>query len=177
MLKLVAIGLAALAAAFVVVVSLQPAELRVARSTTVSAPPAVVFAQLNDLHAFNQWSPFAKRDPATKQTFGGPPTGQGASMAWAGNAEVGEGRMTITESRPNEIVRYRLEFLKPFENTAEANIALRPDGDRTTVTWGMVAPNNFIAKAMHLFLDMDEMVGGDFEKGLADLKSIAERKA
>ena len=177
MLKLVAIGLAALAAAFVIVVGLQPAELRVARSATVSAPPTVVFAQLNDLHAFNQWSPFAKRDPATKQTFDGPASGQGASMAWAGNAEVGEGRMTITDSRPNEIVRYHLEFLKPFENTAEANIALRPDGDRTTVTWSMVAPNNFIAKAMHLFLDMDEMVGGDFEKGLADLKSIAERKA
>jgi hypothetical protein len=98
-------------------------------------------------------------------------------MAWAGNADVGEGRMTITESRPNDIVRYRLEFLKPFENTAEANIALRPDGDRTTVTWSMIGPNNFIAKAMHLFLDMDGMVGGEFEKGLADLKSIAERKA
>lgn len=177
MLKLVAIGLAALAAAFVVVVSLQPAELRVARSTTVSAPPAAVFAQLNDLHAFNQWSPFAKRDPATKQTFDGPAAGTGASMAWAGNSDVGEGRMTITESRPNEIVGYHLEFLKPFKNTAEANIALRPDGDRTTVTWSMVAPSNFVAKAMHLFLDMDKMVGGDFEKGLADLKSIAERKA
>ena len=143
MLKLVAVGFAALAAVFVVVVSLQPAELRVARSTTVSAPPAAAFAQLNDLHAFNQWSPFAKRDPG----------------------------------RPNEIVGYHLEFLKPFKNTAEANIALRPDRDRTTVTWSMVAPNNFVAKAMHLFLDMDKMVGGDFEKGLADLKSIAERKA
>ena len=177
MLKYVVIGLAALAAAFVAVVSLQPAEFRIARSTTMVAPPAVVFAQLNDLHAFNQWSPFAKRDPATKQTFAGPATGEGASMAWAGNAEVGEGRMTISESRPNEMVRYHLEFLKPFENTAEANIALRPDGDRTTVTWSMVAPNDFIAKAMHLFLDMDAMVGGDFEKGLADLKSIAERQA
>ena len=159
---------------FVVVVALRPSEYRVARTATIAAPPAAVFARVNDFHQWGAWNPWGKLDPAMKQGYEGAPAGAGAKYWWAGNNEVGEGRMTLTESRPHELIRITLEFLKPFAATSTAEFTFEPNGDRTVVTWSMTGDVNFIAKAVHLFMDMDKMIGGNFEKGLADLKSVVE---
>ena len=168
------IGIGIAVAGFIAVVALRPSEYRVARRTTIAAPAAAVFAQVNDFHQWGAWNPWAKIDPAMKQSFEGTPAGVGAVYTWAGNKEVGEGRMTIVESRPNDAIRIRLEFLKPFAATSLAEFTFRPDGDRTAVTWSMTGDVNFVAKVVHLFMDMDKMIGGNFEKGLADMKSVAE---
>jgi hypothetical protein len=174
MLSKILIGVAAVLAVFAVVVAFQPADFRVARNTTIAAPPPVVFSQVNDLHKWDAWSPWAKLDPAMKQTHAGAPAGTGAVYSWAGNSEVGEGRMTITESRPNELVRIKLEFLKPFSATNTTEFTFKPEGAQTAVTWTMSGEKNFISKAMCMFVSMDKMVGGDFEQGLATLKSVSE---
>ncbi len=174
MLKKILIVLAAIVVVFVVVVAMQPSDFRVARSATISAPAPAVFAQVNDFHKWEEWSPWAKLDPAAKSTFEGPPAGTGAIFRWAGNKEVGEGSMTITESRPSDLIRIKLEFLKPFAATNTAEFTFKPEGDQTAVTWSMSGQSNFIGKAFCLFMDMDKMVGGQFEKGLASMKSIAE---
>src|SRR5260370_24355149 len=117
MLKKILIGLVAIVAVFAVVVALQPSEYRVARSTTVSAPAPDVFAQVNDFHNWDAWSPWAKLDPAAKATFEGPPAGQGAVFAWSGNDKIREGRMTLTESRPAPLVRVKIDLVQPFSRT------------------------------------------------------------
>ena len=177
MRRRILIGLAAVVIALVVVISLRPAELRVARSTMVAAPPPAVFAQVNDFKKWDAWSPYVKIDPAMKKTYAGAPTGMGAIYAWAGNSEAGEGRATIVESRPNELVKIQLDFLKPMEGNAVAEFSFKPDGDKTQVTWSFVGPCTFIGKAIGLFIDMDKMVGDQFEAGLADLKKVAESTA
>ena len=174
MLKKILIAVVVIVVVFVVVVAMQPAEFRVVRTASVSAPASAVFAQVNDLHKWEAWSPWAKLDPAAKSSFEGAPAGQGAMFAWAGNSKVGEGRMTITDSRPNELIKIKLEFLKPFTATNTVEFAFKPEGDRTVVTWSMAGANNFMTKAFTLFMNMDKMVGGDFEKGLAQMKSVAE---
>ena len=174
MLRFILISLAVIIVALAVFVAMQPDDFRVTRSATVSAPAAAVFAQVNDLHKWEAWNPWQKKDPAMKLTFAGPPAGPGASYSWAGNNEVGEGRLTITESRPGELVRLKLEFMKPFTATNTANFTFKPEGDKTAVTWSMEGKNNYLAKALHLVMNMDNMVGGDFEKGLADMKVAAE---
>lgn len=166
--------LAAIAAVLVIIIAVQPSSFRVARSATMAAPPAVVFAQVNDFQKWQAWSPWAKLDPAAKNTFEGPAAGTGAIFRWAGNNDVGEGKMTIVESRPRELVRFRLEFYKPMAGICDAEFTFKPVGDQTTVAWTMTGRNNFIAKAMCLAMDMDQMVGGQFEKGLASIKSIVE---
>ena len=174
MLKFILIGLAVIIIALAVVVATQPDDFRVTRSSTVSAPAAAVFAQVNELHKWEAWNPWQKKDPAMKLTFAGPSAGPGASYSWAGNNEVGEGRLTITESRPGELVRLKLEFMKPFAATNTADFTFKPEGDKTAVTWSMEGKNNYLAKALHLVMNMDKMVGGEFEKGLADMKVAAE---
>jgi hypothetical protein len=174
MLKIILIALAVAVAVFAIVVALQPAEFRVARSTTMAAPPQAVFAQVHDLRKWEGWNPWQKVDPAMKLNFTGPPAGPGASYSWVGNKEVGEGRLTIVESRPNDLVRIKLEFMKPFTATNMATFTFMPQGNQTAVTWSMEGRNNFFAKALHLVMNMDRMVGGEFEKGLADMKRIAE---
>jgi uncharacterized protein YndB with AHSA1/START domain len=171
------IGVVVIVMVFVAIVALRPSEFRVERSAVVSAPPAVVFAQVNDLHKWEAWSPWLKLDPAAKLGYDGPPAGAGAGFTWAGNYQVGEGRMTITESRPNELIRLRLEFRKPFAGTNTAEFAFRPQGEQTLVTWTMFGRQHFMTKATGLFMSMDTMIGGMFEKGLAQMKSIAEAAA
>lgn len=160
----------------VVVIALQPADFRISRTATIYAPAEVVFAQVNDVHHYNDWSPFSKMDPAMKVTYDGPPSGPGASLAWAGNNKAGEGRMTLIESRPNELVRYRLEFLKPFQAANIADFTFKPEGDRTVVTWTMTGTNNFMCKAFGLVANCDKMVGGMFEGGLANLNSMVAKQ-
>jgi hypothetical protein len=174
MLKRILIGIAAVIVLFVIIVALQPAQYRVTRSATIPAAPAVVFEHVNDLHKWDAWSPWAKLDPAMKTTFDGPQSGAGASYAWIGNKEVGEGKMSITDSKANELVRLKLEFIKPFASTAMTEFTFKPEGEHTSVTWSMAGDKNFISKAFCLFMNMDKMVGRDFEKGLAGLKSVVQ---
>jgi uncharacterized protein YndB with AHSA1/START domain len=171
------IAIAVIVVVFVIVVALQPAEFHVTRTAIISAPAATVFAQVNDLHLWEAWSPWAKLDPEAKTTYAGPATGVGAGFHWAGNHKIGEGTMTITESRPGELVRFKLEFLKPFQGTNTAEFTFKSGDGRTTVTWSMSGKNNFMGKAMGLVMNCDKMVGGQFEKGLADLRSVAEAAA
>ena len=177
MVMRIGIGLAVVVTGLLVVVATRPSDYRVTRTTRISAPPSAVFAYVNDLQKFNSWNPWMKADPATRVTYDGPPAGTGATMAWAGDKNVGEGRMTIVESRPNELVRFELEFLKPFAATADAQFIFAADGGQTAVTWSMAGQNTFMAKAMHLVMNIDRMIGGQFEKGLASLKSLAEASA
>jgi hypothetical protein len=166
MLKKVLIGVAALIVVFIAVVAMQPADFKIVRTATIAAPGAVVFAQVNDFRKWEGWSPWAKLDPAMKQTFEGAESGAGAVYSWEGNNDVGAGRMTLTESRPSELVRIKLEFLKPFAAVNTTEFSFAPQGsDSTTVTWSMDGKNNFMSKAFCLFMNMDKMVGGDFEKG------------
>lgn len=177
MLKKILIAIVLILVVFVIVVATRPADFRVTRSATVGAPPESVFAQVNELKKWEAWSPWAKLDPHAKNTYDGPAAGTGAGFAWAGNKEVGEGRMTITESRANELVRFRLDFVKPFASTCEAEFTFSPEGGQTRVRWTMSGKNNFIAKAVGLFMDCDKMVGGQFEQGLANLQSVVETAA
>ena len=159
---------------FAIIVALQPSDFRVTRSAMMSAPAPAVFAQVNDFHKWEAWNPWGKIDPAMKQTYEGAPTGIGAVYTWIGNKEVGEGRMTIIESRPSDLIRVKLEFFKPFSGNSLAEFNFKPEGNQTVVTWSMTGQNNFMAKAIHLFMNMDKMIGGQFEKGLAEMKSVAE---
>ena len=181
MLLKILLGVAAAGALVVVVLALivakQPSEFRIERSAVIAAPAPAVFAQVDDFHNWEAWSPWAKLDPAAKNSFEGAPSGKGAAFSWAGNNKVGEGRMTITESRPNELIRIKLEFLKPFDATNTAEFTFRPEGERTAVTWSMYGHNNFISRAVFLFVNMDKALGGEFEKGLASMKSAAEASA
>jgi hypothetical protein len=174
MLGNILIAVAGVVGAFGVLVARRPSEFRVSRSTTIAAPASSVFAQVNDFHHWEAWSPWAKLDPTMKQTYEGAPAGTGAIYAWSGNKNVGEGRMTLTESRPNELIRIHLEFFKPFRAVNTTEFSFMPEGDQTVVTWSMAGKNNFMAKAVHLFMNMDKMVGGQFEKGLAAMKSTVE---
>lgn len=174
MLKIVLISLAVIIVVFIIIVALQPKEFRVARSAKISAPPSAVFAQVNDFHGWAAWNPWGKLDPTMKQVYEGAHAGVGAIYSWVGNKEVGEGRMMIIESRPSDLIRVKLEFLKPFAATNTAEFTFKPEGTQTAVTWSMFGDKNFMAKAVHLFISMDKMIGGQFEKGLADMKSIVE---
>jgi hypothetical protein len=140
----------------------------------MAAPAEEVFAQVNDFHNWEGWSPWLDLDPNAKTTFEGPSSGEGAIFRWAGNENVGEGSMTITDSRPHELVRIDLHFLKPMEGTATCAFTLRPEGDQTSVTWSMDGENDFAGKAMCLVMDMDEMIGSKYEEGLARMKAIVE---
>jgi uncharacterized protein YndB with AHSA1/START domain len=177
MVRTILIAAAVIVLAFLVVVAVQPSDFRITRSIKISAPPDVVFAQVNDLHNMDAWSPWLEPDPAAKKTFEGPRSGEGAAFAWAGNNEVGEGRLTITESRPYDLVRMRLDFVKPIAGTDTAEFTFRPEGGETVVTWSMYGKQSFLGKAVCLFMDMEKMVGGNFEKGLSNMKSIAEGTA
>ncbi|MEX0717301.1 MAG: SRPBCC family protein [Planctomycetaceae bacterium] len=159
---------------FVVIVAMQPSQFRVTRSAVMAAPPEAVFAQVNDFHDWEAWSPWAKLDPNAKNTFEGPTAGTGSIFRWAGNSEVGEGSMTITESRPHELIRIRLEFVRPMEDVATVEFDFQPVEAGTRVTWSMFGENDFVSKAFCLFMDMDQMLGGDFEKGLAAMKAVVE---
>jgi len=175
MLIKIAIGLAVVGVGLIGIVAMRPSEFRISRTTLIAAPAPVAFAQVNDFHRWPAWSPWAKIDPAMKQSYEGAPAGTGAIYTWAGNHEVGEGRMTPIESRPSELIRIKLEFLKPFAATSTAEFTFRPEGgDQTAVTWSMEGRNNLVAKAIHLFMNMDRMIGDNFEKGLAQIKVAAE---
>jgi hypothetical protein len=177
MLKWSLAAIAALVVIFLTVVAMQPSDFKVERSATMRAPAPAAFAQVNDFQNLRAWSPWEKVDPALKRQYDGPKAGAGAVYAWQGNKDVGEGRMTITESRPGELVRMKLEFFKPFAAVNDTVFSFKPSAEGTAVSWTMSGRNNFISKAICLFVDMDKMVGGMFEQGLAQMKSIVERRS
>jgi len=175
--KKLLVTLAVIIAVFLIIVALQPADYRVTRTGTITAPPEAVFAQVNDFHNWEAWSPWAKLDPAAKNSFEGAASGTGAVFTWAGNKKVGEGRMAVTDSHPNDLIRIKLDFIKPFPSTADTEFTFKPQGNQTAVTWSMSGRKGFISKAFCMFMNMDKMVGGDFERGLASLKSVTETAA
>ena len=176
MLLYILIAVAVIVVVLVAIVAMQPAEFRVVRSAAMSAPASTVFAQVNDFHNWEAWSPWAKLDPEAKNTFEGAAAGTGAIFSWAGNNKVGAGRMTLTESRPSERIRINLEFLKPFKATNTTEFTFKPEGNQTVLMWSMSGRKNFMSKAFCMFMNMDKMVGGDFEKGLANMKAVVEAK-
>ncbi len=147
------------------------------RNALIPAPPDKVFEQVNNLRKWNAWSPWARMDPNAKNTFEGPESGLNASMSWAGNKNVGEGKMTIIESRPAELLRFKLEFYKPFKGTNQAEFTFNPETDGTRVTWTMTGDKNFMAKAMHLVMNCDKMVGSQFEDGFKNLDEVLKKAA
>jgi hypothetical protein len=177
MLYIILIVLAVIVVLFVAVVVMQPSEFRIARTANIKAPATAVFAQVNDFHKWPAWSPWEKLDPAMKRTYEGTPAGSGAIYSWVGNNKVGEGRMTLMESHPSDLIKIKLEFLRPFKATNTAEFTFQPQGNQTVVTWSMFGRNNFMSKAFHIFMNMDKLVGGDFEKGLAQMKSVMEGAA
>ena len=177
MLNIILIAIATIVVLLVVIAATRPSDFRVTRTGKMSAPADVVFENVNDLHKWETWSPWARLDPNAKSTFDGPVAGSGSSMAWAGNNKIGEGRMTITESRPNERIQFKLEFFKPFKATNTAEFTFKSEGNQTLVTWSMFGKNNFMGKLIGLFMNCEKMVGTQFEKGLADLDSISQQGA
>lgn len=170
----IAIGVAVVVALFLAVVATRPGAFRVERSTMIAAPPERIFGLINDLQSWASWSPYEKLDPNTKHTFEGPRQAVGASCSWAGNSKVGEGKMTIIESIPNERIRMRLDFVKPFKGTNQGEFLFKPTANGVTVTWAMSGEAGFICKVFTLFMNMDRMIGKEFEAGLADMKRVAE---
>ena len=173
MLKKIALALLLIVLAFAGYVAMQPAVGTVTRSATIAAPPSAVFPYVNDLHKWQDWSPWAKLDPNAKVTFEGPEAGTGAAFSWSGNSEVGEGKMTIVESKPDEYVKMNIDFVKPFANTSVAEFQLKPEGAGTNVTWSMTGDRPFFVRAMCILMNGDKMVGDSFEKGLASLGKLA----
>jgi hypothetical protein len=173
LLKIV-FALVAIVVVFVIIVATRPPDYHVTRSIIVAVPPAAAFAQVNDFHNWNGWSPWAKIDPSMAQTYEGAPSGTGAIYAWTGNNKVGQGRMTITDSRTNELVRINLEFIKPFPSTAVTEFTFKPENNQTSITWTMTGKHTFTSKAMDLVVGMDKMIGPAFEQGLNQLKTVSE---
>ena len=174
MFKKIAIVLVVIVAAFLAVAALQPADFRITRAASMAAPPETVFPHVNDMHQWQEWSPWAKVDPSAKISFDGPPSGKGAGYAWDGNMEVGAGRMTVTESQPSELIRFQLDFEKPMKGTNLAEFTFKPEGGQTVVTWSMSGKNGFMGKAVGLIMNCDKMVGGQFEKGLSQLNEVVK---
>jgi hypothetical protein len=180
MLKRVAIIAAVLFAVLLLVVATRPGHLHVERSMAMAAPPSVVFPLIDDFHAWQSWSPWEKLDPNMKREINGAPRGKGALYNWFGNDEVGSGTMEITDSNPPQQVQIRLEFKQPWAATNTTTFTLAPTpspAGGTRVTWAMDGENSFGAKAMGLVMDMDQMIGKDFESGLTNLQAVAEAAA
>jgi polyketide cyclase/dehydrase/lipid transport protein len=152
----------------------KPDSFRVQRTVLINAPSDKVFPRINDIKAWTAWSPYEKKDPAMKRSYGAVTAGKGATYAWEGDKNVGQGSMEMLESSPQKVL-IKLDFLKPFEAHNMAEFILVPKGDTTDVTWAIYGPSPFMSKVIGTFMNLDKMIGGDFEKGLADLKAAAEK--
>ena len=175
MIKTIAIVVLVLIGAVLVFAATRPDSFSVRRAASIKAPPEKIFPLINDFGRWGAWSPYEKKDPAMKRSFSGPAAGKGAVYAWQGNKDVGQGRMEIADAAAPSRVTLKLDFVKPFEAHNTVDFTLEPKGDATDVTWAMNGPMPFISKVVCLFVDMDSMVGKDFEAGLANLKAIAEK--
>jgi hypothetical protein len=175
MIQKIALGVLAVLVLVAIFIATRPAQFRVSRSASMNSPAEVVFVNINDFHNWQHWSPWAKLDPTMKTTFSGPASGLGASYSWAGNGKVGEGKMTITDSKPFQSVTIDLEFEKPMQAKNLAVFTIKSTGDKTCdVDWTMTGENGFVGKAFAMMMDMDRMVGNDFETGLFNLRRTSE---
>jgi uncharacterized protein YndB with AHSA1/START domain len=175
MWKKILITLAVLIGGVLLLASTKPDDFSVKRSVAIKAPPEKVFALINDFNRWPVWSPWEKLDPAMSRSFSGASSGQGAIYGWKGNSDVGEGRMEILQSTPSSRVVIKLDFISPFEAHNTAEFTLESKTDATAVTWTMVGPMPFASKLMSVFASMDTLVGKDFEAGLANMKTAAEK--
>jgi len=175
MLKIIGIVIVVLIAGVLILAAFKPDTFRVQREASIKAPPDRIFVLINDFNRWGAWSPWEKKDPAMKRTFGATTSGKGAVYAWEGNKDVGQGRMEISESLPPSKVALNLDFVKPFEAHNLVVFTLEPKGDATNVTWAMQGDCPYFVKIIHVFVNMDKMVGKDFEAGLANLKIAAEQ--
>lgn len=175
MLKTIVIIAVVLIAAILIYAATRPDTFRIQRTASINAPPDKIFPFINDFHHWISWSPWEKMDAAMKKSHSGAPQGKGAVLEWDGNKDVGTGRMEVLETIPPSKIRIKLDFLKPFEAHNTAEFTLEGKGISTTVTWAMYGPQPYMMKVMGLFCSMDKMVGGQFEKGLTDLKALAEK--
>jgi len=175
MLKSILAVVVVLIAGVLIYAATKPNDFAVKRSIAIKAPPEKIYPLIADFKQWPGWSPYENKDPAMKRTLGGTAAGPGATYAWQGNKEVGQGEMTITGATVPTLVTIRLHFIAPFEATNQVDFRLEPRGDTTTVTWDMHGPAPYVTKLMSTFFDMDKMVGKDFEVGLANLKTAAEK--
>jgi hypothetical protein len=177
MFEITAVIVAAVAVAVAIILilaAIKPGRFSIRRDIVVRAPAEKIFPLIADFHRWGSWSPYESKDPAMKRTFGGAASGKGAVYAWEGNKNVGSGRMEITDaSAPSKVV-IKLDFFAPFEAHNIAEFTMLPQGDGTSLTWLMHGPAPFISKLMQVFMNIDKMVGKDFEVGLANLKKLAE---
>jgi hypothetical protein len=173
MFKIIAIAVVAVLAVLLIYAATRPDAFRVERSASIKASPENIFALINNLHDFNTWNPYEKKDPSIKGSYHGPSGGPGAAYAWE-SEKVGVGSMEITASSAPSRVAMKLDFVKPFEAHNIVEFTLQPQGDATQVTWAMHGPSPYMSKLMGIFFNMDKMIGTDFEAGLANLKRAAE---
>lgn len=153
----------------------KPDTFEVRRSIAINAPPEKIYPLVDDFRQWTQWSPYEDKDPAMKRTFGATTKGRGATYAWDGNGQVGAGRMTIADATAPSQVAIKLDFQRPMEASNDVRFTFAPQGNATQVTWAMHGPAPFISKVMQVVFDFDKMIGGDFEDGLAKLKTVAEK--
>ncbi|MFC5741757.1 SRPBCC family protein [Dyella tabacisoli] len=174
MLKLLTI-VVALIIALLVYASTRPDTFRVQRTATIKAAPEKIFALINDFHAWSSWSPYEKLDPNMTRAIGGSASGQGAMYEWDGNKKAGKGRMEIIESSPSSKIAIKLDFIRPFEGHNTAEFTLEPRDGGTQVTWSMYGPSPFMSKLIGIFMNLDTLIGKDFEAGLSNLKANTEK--
>lgn len=173
MIKKILLGLVAVIAIILVVASFQSDDLNVTRSATINAAPDAVFKVVNDFRQWDAWSPWSKLDKDMKKSLEGPPEGVGAIYKWSGNNEVGEGSTKLVESKPNEKIGMKLEFVRPFAGSSDVTFTFAPEGAGTKVTWSMQSKKPFIGKVMGLFMDCEKMCGDQFIEGLNNLAKVA----
>lgn len=177
MLKKILVGLLVLVVGVLGFAATRPDSFRIVRSAKIAAPAEVVFGQLTDFHRWGSWSPWEKLDPALKKTYAGAENAVGHGYAWEGNKDVGKGKMTITEVAAPKSLKIKLEFLEPMAATNDTIFTVKPAGESVEVEWAMEGKNNFVSKIFGLFMNLDDMVGKDFEKGLVALKKVSEDEA
>lgn len=175
MIKKILAGVAVLFLIVLIYGAFKPGNFRVQRTATIQAPPERIFFLINDFHNWPSWSPWEKLDPNMKRTLTGPPSGQGAAYDWDGNNKAGKGRMEITESVPSSKVGIKLDFIKPMEGHNAVEFTLQPNGNSTNVSWEMSGPLSYPGKVMTIFVSMDNLIGKDFDAGLANMKAVAEK--
>ena len=171
---IIAVVIALAIAVILILAAMKPDTFSVVRTASIGAPGEKLFALISDFHQWRKWSPWEERDPDLKRSYSGAERGKGAAYAWEGNKNVGSGRMEILDATPSQIV-IKLDFLKPFEAHNQAEFTLTPQGGGTSVTWTMQGPAPFMFRVMHVVMNMDKMVGKDFEAGLANLRRAAEQ--
>ena len=177
MLKIISLAVVAVVGGFLVYAATRPDSFRVERTVTINAPPERIFPLVNDFQRWGAWSPFEKKDPGMKRTMSGVSSGEGAVYEWDGNKEIGQGRMEIVESVPPSRITLTLDFTRPFKAHNIVDFTLEPWGNSTQVTWAIHGPSPFISKVMGIVLNMDKMIGKDFEAGLAALKTVSEQQS